>query len=345
MPAEMDGLDLARLSSSAKAAFGGAAITTPLVRSETLSYGDNDVLVKRADLLPGGCFKFLSAMCSVAGLSESERGHIVFATAGSYGIGVGHAINSYGGHATAIMPEGSNEEKQAIMEGLGVEIVVPEGCVNFDEAEEYAQRYSQQHGATRIHPFASRNNAIGTGILGVELDRQSPGMTHVVLQFGGGSLTTGVGMALRQLRPEVHVAAAQVRGCSPFVDSVRTGEVEEADDISSHIMPSFFARLGGVGVGKTHPMTLGAASHVVDSADIVTSGSVYATMHDVNEELGVLPEFAGAVGLEEARALARTPGIEGATIVAILTGNHADDYKLDYLARKSGRRAQEESGS
>jgi threonine dehydratase len=218
-----------------------------------------------------------------------------------------------------------------------------EDCNNFDEANEHARQHAEREGVAYLHPFASRANIAGTGILGLELDEQLPEMTHLAVQFGGGSLESGLGSVMKQLRPEVHVAAVQVRGCSPFVDSVMSGEVWEATDLSSHIMPSFFARLGGVGVGKTHPLTLGVGSRAVDSVDTVTSGSVYATMHDVQQELGVLPEFAGAVGLEMARKLARSHFIEGAKIVAVLTGNHADEYKNSYLERKSSGRRQEES--
>lgn len=340
---EMEGVDFVDLSTQAQMRLDGTgARITPLERSDTLSYGSNSVYIKRADHLPGGCFKFLSAMNAVAELLDEGHDDLVFATAGSYGIGAGYAINTYGGNATAFVPNGSNPQKQEIMRELGVEVVELEDCNNFDEANEHARQHAEREGVAYLHPFASRANIAGTGILGLELDEQLPDMTHLAVQFGGGSLESGLGSVVKQLRPDVHVAAVQVFGCSPFVDSVRSGEVREAADLSSHIMPSFFARLGGVGVGRTHPLTLGVGSRAVDSVDTVTSGSVYATMHDVQQEHGVLPEFAGAVGLEMARKLARSRLIEGANIVAVLTGNHADEYRNNYLERKSSRRRQEE---
>lgn len=345
VPAELEGLDFVDLATEARDRFNGrAALTlTPLERSDTLSYGSNSVLIMRADQLPGGCFKYLSAMTAVAEMVDGGHDEFTLATAGSYGIGVGYAINTFGGRATAFVPKDSNREKQEIMHGLGVDVVELEDCHNFDEANEYARNYAEQEGSAYLHPFASVPNIAGTGVLGLELTEQSPDMTHLAVQFGGGSLANGMGSVIKQLRPDVHVAAVQVAGCSPFADSLRLGEVCEATDISSHIMDSFFARLGGVGVGKVHPMTLGLGSRVVDSVYTVSSGSVYATMHDVQQEHDVLPEFAGAVGLEMARKLARTHGIEDATIVAVLTGNHADNYGSDYLARKSNRRKHEES--
>lgn len=314
---------------------------THLERSDTLSHGTNEVFIKRTDLLPGGGFKFLSAMTYVAMLREAGfDGDFVVPTAGTYGVAMGHATVKYGGGATAVTPVGSNAEKQRIMQDMGVEVV--EHGDNFDEANQYALGYADRHGARYVHPFASIGNLAGTGVLGLELADDLPDMTHAVSPYGGGSLNGGLGLVLQDLMPEVHLRTVQVRGCAPFVDSIRSGEVREAEDQSSHIMRSYFARLGGVGVGRTHPLTLGVGSRVTDSVDVVRNDYVYATMHDVKDEHGVLPEFAGAVSLEGARRLAREGGLENAVIVAFLTGSHANDYPDGYLAGMSGRRRDDE---
>lgn len=338
---EAGAADMSELADQARERLAGTVLPTPLEPSAALSYGDNTVLVKRADRLPGGCFKYLSAMNSVAVLVEAGHENFSLATAGSYGIGVAHAINTYGGHATAFVPEGSNPEKRGIMRAMGVEVVEQGG--NFDETDEYARGYAERQGLTYLHPFASLSNWAGTGVIGLEVGEQCPDMTDVVLQFGGGSLFNGVGSVIKQWKPDARLSAVQVKGCSPFVDSVRTGEVRESRDHSSHIMPSWFARLGGVGVGRVHPMTLGGGSQLVDRVDIAQSSHVYATMHDFQQEHGVLPEFAAAVSLEGARRLARSHGLEGATIVAVLTGNHPDDYLDGYLEGQSDRRRRDEA--
>jgi threonine dehydratase len=340
VPVELEGANFVDLSRQARDRFLENIAVTPLERSEMLSYGDNDVYIKRADQLPGGNFKSLSATNTIAGHAKAGHDRYAFATAGSYGIGIGYATDLYGGRPTAFVPEGSSQEKWDIMQALGVEVI--ESGSNFDQANEHARQYAEEHSSEYIHPFASVANLAGTGVLGLELDEQSPEMTHVVLQFGGGSLVGGVGSVIKQLRPEVHIETVQVAGCSPFVDSVRSGEIIEAKDRSSHIMPSYFARLGGVGVGKTHPLTLGVGSRAIDTVGTIWSRDVYATMHDVREESGVLPEFAAAVSLEGARQLARSRDIEGATIVAVLTGNHADEYREGYLEGMSAHRQQDQ---
>jgi threonine dehydratase len=337
---ELEGVDFVDLSRRAQDRFAGKVAVTPLERSETLSYGDNSVFIKRADQLPGGCFKFLSASTAVAELTDEGHEEFAFATAGSYGIAAGHAINTYGGQGTGFVPIGTNKEKQQAMRDLGIDVIEYDG--NFDETNEYARQYAEERGIKYLHPYASLANIAGTGILGLELDDQCPGMTYLVSQFGGGSLSGGLGSVIKQLRPDVRFDVVQVAGCSPFVDSVLSGTVQEAVDISTITSKSYFSKLGGVGVGKTDPMTLGISSRIVDSVDTVRIDRVYATMHDVQEDHGVLPEFAAAVSLERARKLARSHDVAGATIVAVLTGACPDEYPVGYLEGMSGRRQQDE---
>jgi threonine dehydratase len=90
-------------------------------------------------------------------------------------------------------------------------------------------------------------------------------------------------------------------------------------------------------------MTLGIVSRVVDAVGTMPIDHVYATMYDYEQARGVTPEFAAAVGLNAARKLARTPGVEKAKIVAILTGANPDIYRPDYLERMSHRRQEEEA--
>jgi threonine dehydratase len=341
LPAELSSIDsIHLLAKQARSRFAGETILTRLEESEVLSYGTNRVLVLRADELPGHCFKYLSAMNSVADLVENGHREFTFATAGSYGIGVGHAINTYGGEATAFVPVGASPAKQSTMRELGV--TVEEYGSNVDEALEHASRYAEQQQVKLLHPYASLANLGGTGILGEDIAKKCPDVTDLVLQLGGGSLAGGVAPVVKKYRPGSRITVVQAEGCSPFVDSMRSGEVQESKDVWRR-GGSYFSRLGGVGVGRTDPLTLGVVSRVVDAVGTVRIDHVYATMYDYEQAHGVQPEFAAAVGLSAARDLARTRGVEEATIVAVFTGANPDTYRPNYLERMSSRRHEEEA--
>lgn len=334
---ELIDIDMIRLAERARDRFMGELATTDLEYSPVLSYGDNEVYIKRVDKLPGGNFKYLSAMTAVADLLES--GHIEFtlATAGSYGMGVGHAVKTYGGIVTAFMPEGSNPSKRVAMEKMGVD--VREYGDNFDESLEEARRFAAARDITLLHPFANLSNFAGTGIIGLELLNQVPEMTHFVGPFGGGSLICGTGGVIKQERPDVELVVAQAAACDPFLRSVESGRTEEVVD-PMRFGQSFFKSLGGVGVGKTDPMTLGLGSSLMNKAQRVGIDDVLGTMYDFEQGHGVLPEAAAGHSLEAARQLARTPSLEGATIVTPLTGSNPDEYKEGYLLAMSRRRAE-----
>lgn len=333
---DLEDLDFVRLAEAARARFLGGLAVTPLEHSPLLSQGSNQVYVKRLDRLPGANFKYLSAMTAVANLLDSDHMEFTLATAGSYGIGVGHAVRTYGGNATAFVPEGGSPAKQTMMRQMGVD--VREYGRNFDEAMDKARSYAAAKGIRLLHPFADVSNFAGTGIVGLELLEQAPDMTHLVTPFGGGSLACGVGGVIKQQWPDVRLVVAQSSGCDPFIRSVRSGQPEEVPDML-RFGKSFFSRLGGVGVGKTDPMTLGLASRLVDETGRVGIDDVYGTMHDFEHAHGVLPEAAAAHGLEEARRLARDPSLEDATIVVPLTGANPDQYREGYLEAMSRRRA------
>ncbi len=333
---EIEGLDIAELAEHARSRFMGELAATSLEYSPVLSYGSNKVYVKRTDELPGANFKYLSAMTAVADLLEGNQLEFTLATAGSYGIGVGHAVKTYGGIATAFVPEGSNQEKQAMMTQMGVR--VKEYGRNFDESLEEARRYAAARNIKLLHPFANVSNFAGTGVIGLELLEQIPDMTYLVTQFGGGSLTCGLGGVIKKQRPDVQLVVAQASGCDPFVSALDSGEVKEVPD-QARFGHSYFNRLGGLGVGKTDPMTLGLGSRLTDLTHRVGIDDVYGTMYDFWRDHGVLPEAAAAHGLEAARQLAKTPEIEDATIVAVLTGANPDQYRDGYLESMSKRRA------
>lgn len=337
---ELKGANFVDLALSAGERIGAEAVIDDLwiERSPTLSHGDNEVFVLRTDRLPSGGFKYLSARNSAAQARDKGYDKVVSASAGSFGVGLGHADID----ATVYTPVASSPGKKNAMQELGV-TVIEEGQ-NFDEAQQAALLYAKQHEAKFLEPYASLANLAATAILGLKIAAFEPKITDLVTQFGGGSLHGGVGPVVREQLPEARLHVVQMAGCSPFVDSVLSGEIKEASDAHTR-SGSYFRKLGGVGVGKVHALTLGHGSRYVDSVFTTYIDQVYATMHDYQQESGDLPEFAAAVGLEGARRLARTPGLHGARIMSIFTGGRPESYLPGYLKGMSIDRQDEEEPS
>lgn len=342
LPSELEDISYVDLSARARKRFDRDTIRVPLQVVETFSHGSNTVMTMLTNQLPGDRFKYLSAWNTIAELREAGHHTFVTASAGSFAIEMALAIQKLGGEGAALVPKGTNPKKQEKMRAFGMTVL--EGGANFDQTDALGRQYAQEGDAQYVHPFARASNRAGTGILGLQLAEDCPEATNVILQYGGGSLLGGVAPVLKEIYASkkdqnVHITAVQVEGCSPFVDSVLSGNVREATD-RTHRGKSFFSSLGGVGVGRVDPTTLAIGSQSIDNAVTVSRMEGYAAMYDYQQEHGLLPEFAAVPGLAYARKLARTPDVHNATIVTVLTGNDADIYVPGFLRGMSQRYAQ-----
>jgi threonine dehydratase len=94
----------------------------------------------------------------------------------------------------------------------------------FDEAVEVAHAHEAETGATFVHAFEDERVIAGQGTLGLELAEQlEAGPGTVVVPVGGGGLASGVGLALRELRPELRLVGVQAAACAPYAGHAPSG--------------------------------------------------------------------------------------------------------------------------
>ncbi len=68
---------------------------------------------------------------------------------------------------------------------------------------------------TFIHPFDNHDFIAGHGTMGLEIVEDVPDVRTVIAAIGGGGLITGVGSAVKALRPEVRVIGAEPETAAP----------------------------------------------------------------------------------------------------------------------------------
>ena len=74
---------------------------------------------------------------------------------------------------------------------------------------------------TFIHPFDNHDFIAGHGTMGLEILEDAPDVRTVIAAIGGGGLITGVGSAIKALRPEVRVLGAEPETAAPYALSLR----------------------------------------------------------------------------------------------------------------------------
>ena len=106
--------------------------------------------------------------------------------------------------------ETAPQTKLERMRALGANIVP----VSYEQAWKAAEAHAFGGlDGTFIHPFDNHQFIAGHGTMGLEIVEQLPNVQTVIAAIGGGELITGVGSAMKALRPEVRALGAEPERC------------------------------------------------------------------------------------------------------------------------------------
>ena len=172
-----------------------------------------------------------------------------------------------------------------------------------------------------IHPFDDDRFIAGNATLGLEILEQLPHVDAVIGALGGGGLLSGVGSAVKALRPTTRIIAAEPETAAPLATSLRNGRASRFDEWRA----SFVDGAGGKSVLPTMWPLL---SRLIESSIVVPLSDVAAAMKLVADRCHVVMEGAAACAV----AAALTGRIQG-TVVAIVSGGNID---LSTFARLVG---------
>ncbi|MCB1054598.1 MAG: threonine/serine dehydratase [Acidobacteria bacterium] len=284
---------------------------TPLEPSPPLSgLGGCEVHLKLENFQATGSFKVRGATHKVLCLTPGERlAGVVTASSGNHGAGVAYAVQRHGGRAVIFVPEGASEAKIEVIRSYGAEVRVFGHDSVLTEA--HARRWAEESGGVYVSPYNDREVVAGQGTLGVELERQLPGVDTVFIALGGGGLTAGVAGYLKSVRPGVEVVAASPANAPVMHESVAAGgilPVESLPTLSD-------GTAGGVEEGS---ITFELCRRFVDRFVTVTEEQIRDAMRLVIGRHHMLIE--GAAGVAVAAFLAEGRRLAGRKVVIVLCG-------------------------
>ena len=195
-------------------------LRTPLVRLD-LGPDGPDIRLKLENLQPTNAYKIRGAANAVARLSDEERARGVWTiSAGNAGQAVAYAARAAGIPCSVVAIETAPQTKLDRMRALGATIVP----VSYDEAWQAAEAHAfEGMDGTFIHPFDNHDFIAGHGTMGLEIVEDAPDVRTVIAAIGGGGLITGVGSAIKALRPDVRVLGAEPETAAPYALSLREG--------------------------------------------------------------------------------------------------------------------------
>src|SRR6266540_6217100 len=297
-----------------------AAIRTPLVRLhlpfETDGHGPR-VFLKLESLQPIGSFKIRGAWNAIRALPRETLAQGVWTvSAGNAAQGVAFAARKAGAPCSVMVMDTAPATKVAAIERLGATIV----RATYDEC----WRTVESHGSDRmrghfVHPFDDDRFIAGNATAGLEILEDLPDVDAIVAPLGGGGLLAGIAAAVRELKPDTRIYAAEPETAAPLSASLAAGRPMYFDSWK----PSFVDGAGGKSVLPTMWPLLAALSGAV----VVTLDDVARAMRLVAERAHVIAE--GAAGCAIAAALSGRAGT--GKIVAVVSGGNIDLSKFASL--------------
>ena len=174
-----------------------------------------------------------------------------------------------------------------------------------------------------VHPFDDDDFISGNGTAGLEIVEDLPDVDAVVAAVGGGGLLAGVGVALRALRPQATIYAAEPETAAPLQRSFERGEASRFDEWQ----PSFVDGAGGKSVLDTMWPLL---REYVHESIVVSLDEAARAMRLVAERARVIAEGAGACAV--AAAVSPAMAARGhKKVVAVVSGGNVDLAKFAQL--------------
>ena len=301
----------------------GVSRTTPLEGSGPLSdLVGGPVWLKCENLQRAGSFKIRGAYVRMARLSAAERERgVVAASAGNHAQGVALAARLLGITSTVFMPEAAPLPKVAATTAYGAQVRFAGRTV--DEALVAALEHAAATGAVLIHPFDHPDVVAGQGTLGLEVLEQCPEVRTVVVCTGGGGLVAGVAVAVKALRPDVRVVAAQASAAAAYPPSLAAGHPVP--------LPRMATIADGIAVGRPGDVPFALVRDLVDRVVTVDDDVIARALLLCLERAKLVVEPAGAAAVA---AVMDDPGAFEPPVVAVLSGGNIDPLLLNKVIQR-----------
>lgn len=308
----MDWISLSEVE-EARRVIANTAIRTPLIRLNVPS-APAEIYLKLENLQPIGSFKIRGAANAIARLSPEklERG-VVTASAGNMAQGVAWCARELGIPCTVIAPATAPEAKINAIERLGGRVIK----VSFEQWwRAFEERAYPGVEGTFIHAFDDPDVMAGNGTIALEILEDLPDPDAVVIPWGGGGLTCGIGSVIRQLRPTCKIFAAEVATAAPLTASLAAGVPTQVEYVASWV--------DGIGAKAVFPQMFERARALIDGSLVADLEAVANALRLMVQHNHIVPEGAGAVPV--ACALSGQAGT--GKIVCIVSGGNIDSSKL-----------------
>jgi threonine dehydratase len=273
-----------------------------------------EIYLKLENLQPIGSFKLRGASNAMLLASPEQLSRGVWtASAGNMAQGVAWQARRMGLTCTVVGPDHAPETKIAAITRLGATFIP----VPFDDwfAILSAGTFPGLEGYF-LHPFNDPDVIAGNGTIGLEILEDLPDVDAVIIPYGGGGLSTGIASAIRALKPDTRLYAAEVETSASLSAALAAGAPAATTYTATFV--------DGIGSPRVFPEMWPVVSALLDGSLVMTIAAVADAVRLLVERNRVVAEGAGATPV--AAALSGKAG--SGKVVCVVSGGNIDSAKL-----------------
>ncbi|KAM3934108.1 serine racemase [Leptodactylus fuscus] len=266
----------------------GLVHTTPVMTCSSLDALTSRKLFFKCELLQKtGSFKIRGALNAVKSLPSGTCNAVVTHSSGNHGQALALAAKIMGIPAHVVVPTTAAKCKKSAILGYGAFIV---DCEPTDESRiEVAARTVQKTGGVLIHPNQDPAVIAGQGTIGLEVIQQVPGLEALVIPVGGGGMLAGIAVAVKAIKPEVKIFAAEPLNADDCYRSKMKGVLTPNPQPPITIADGVKTSIG--------PNTWPVIRDLVDDVFVVTEEEIKSATRLIWERMKLLVEPTAGLGL------------------------------------------------
>jgi len=309
---------LTMINAAAKRLKGHARVT-PLLSSPFLDdIAQRRIFVKAECLQHTGSFKFRGAWSALSALDETTRAKGVIAySSGNHAQGIAHAATLHGVPSVIVMPSDAPQLKIENTRTLGAEVILYDRAT--EDRDAIGLALATERDLTLIKPFDEPQVIAGQGTVGLEIAQQAAelGVTtgEVLVNCGGGGLTSGIALALEAEAPQMQVRPCEPTGFDDVTRSLASGKIEQNDRNSGSICDAILTPSPG-------KITFPILKRLCGAGVVVSEDEALHAMALAFLRLKIVLEPGGAVSL--AAALFHGDDLSDEVAIVVATGGNVD---------------------
>jgi threonine dehydratase len=298
---------------SARAIIDRHFLDSPEIESHSLSARLGcELVLKDESSNRLGCFKGRGAEYLMARMVErNERGPLVCASAGNFGLGMAYACARRGIDLTVFVAERANPIKVDGIRSHGAHIRI--AGRDFDQAKIAASSYAREHSAVYIEDGARPEISEGAGTIALEL-LQGERYDAILVPLGNGALLAGIARWSKAHAPRTLLIGVCSQG-APVMS-----RWWKSRDASGFAGAGADTIADGIAVRVPVLSALEDLAPIVDDIVLVDDRQIIGAMRMLHEETALQCEPSAVAGI--AAIAADRQRFAGRRVATILTGRN-----------------------